>query len=152
MKKLLFVVLAWFAFAASAFAAVNINTATKEELMTLDGIGESKAQAIIDYRTKNGPFKAKDDLGKVNGIGPGILGKIKNDVNLTGKTEVTEKKADKPAAKKAEDKPAKPAKAESKAATPAAPATSATAATPATPATPAKPATSAKPAEKETKK
>src|SRR5436190_20461439 len=126
MKTLLFVLLAWFAFATAAFAAVNVNTATKEELTTLKGIGDAKAQAIIDYRTKNGPFKTVDDLDNVKGIGPGILGKIKNDVTVTGKTSVAtpDKKEDKGAAKKAEDKVATPA-------------------TPAAPATPATPSTSA---------
>ena len=48
---------------------VNINTATVEELKTLKGVGEKKAEAIIDYRKKNGSFKTKEDLMKVRGIG-----------------------------------------------------------------------------------
>ena len=48
---------------------VNINTATVEELKTLKGVGEKKAEAIIEYRKKNGSFKTKEDLMKVRDIG-----------------------------------------------------------------------------------
>ena len=48
---------------------VNINKATVEELKTLKGVGEKKAEAIIEYRKKNGSFKTKEDLMKVRGIG-----------------------------------------------------------------------------------
>ena len=54
---------------ASKEGKVNINTATVEELKTLKGVGEKKAEAIIDYRKKNGSFKTKEDLMKVRGIG-----------------------------------------------------------------------------------
>jgi len=111
VKKLLFVILAWVLSAAAALAAVNVNTATKEQLDALKGIGPTKAQAIIDYRTKNGPFKSIDDLEKVPGIGPATLKEIRNDVTLTGATTgiaapakdaapVTKAKDDKAAAKK----------------------------------------------------
>src|SRR5215470_2117912 len=85
MKKLV-LLLATLLFSAFSLAAVNINTATNEELDALPGIGPVKAQAIIDYRTKNGPFKSIDDLKKVNGIGDATLEKIRPDVTLTGKT------------------------------------------------------------------
>ena len=48
---------------------VNINTATVEELKMLKGVGEKKAEAIIEYRKKNGSFQTKEDLMKVRGIG-----------------------------------------------------------------------------------
>ncbi len=59
---------------------VNINTATRDELMELDGIGEKKAQAIIEYRNEFGPFTAIEEITAVEGIGSGILDKIKDDI------------------------------------------------------------------------
>ena len=53
----------------AAFAAVDLNTASQQELESVKGIGPAKAKAILDYRTKNGPFKAVDDLAKVPGFG-----------------------------------------------------------------------------------
>jgi competence protein ComEA len=49
---------------------INVNTATADQLQTLPGIGPSKAQAIVDDRTQNGPFPTCADLTRVSGIGP----------------------------------------------------------------------------------
>jgi competence protein ComEA len=57
---------------------VHINSATLEELDTLPGIGPSLAQAIIDYRTDDGPFRSLDDLDNVSGIGPATLEDIRD--------------------------------------------------------------------------
>ena len=69
-----------------AKGVVNINTATAEELALLPGIAEKKAQAIIDYREKEGEFKAPKDLTKVKGIGRKIFRKIKDQVVVEGET------------------------------------------------------------------
>ena len=58
---------------------VNINTATKEELMTLTGIGESKADKIIEYRKSN-IFNSIEDIKNVSGIGESIYTKIKDNI------------------------------------------------------------------------
>jgi competence protein ComEA len=86
MKKLTLALLICFALSGLAAAAVNINTATKEELMSLKGVGDKRAQEIIDYRKKNGNFKSIDDLEKVPGIGPGLMKRIRSEVTVTGKT------------------------------------------------------------------
>ena len=63
-------------------SSININTASKETLMTLNGIGESKAQAIIDYRDEIGGFKSVDDITNVSGIGEKTLEKIKDKISI----------------------------------------------------------------------
>lgn len=60
---------------------VNLNTATKEELMKLEGIGEKRANDIIAYRENYGPFKKTSQIMNVEGIGEKIFEKIMN--NLT---------------------------------------------------------------------
>ena len=59
---------------------ININTATKEELMQLAGIGESRALSIIAYREKNGGFKKISDIMKVAGIKEAAFEKIKDSI------------------------------------------------------------------------
>lgn len=121
MRKLLLVLALWFAFAGAAFAAVNINSATKEELGTLKGISDKKAQAIIDYRKKNGDFKSIDDLEKVDGIGPGTMKQLRSQIAVTGKTTIdkpekaTKAKGDAMKAEKAKEKVAAKSKADDKA-------------------------------------
>ena len=66
--------------AAPQSDCININTATRDELMELDGIGEKKAQAIIDYRNEYGPFTDIEEITAGEGIGSGIFDKIKDDI------------------------------------------------------------------------
>ena len=89
MKRLILAFAMWFAISGVALAVVNINTATKEELTSLKGVGDKRAKEIIDYRTKNGPFKTVDDLEKVPGIGPGIMKQIRSELTTSGKTATT---------------------------------------------------------------
>lgn len=59
---------------------VNLNTADKEELMTLTGIGETRAEAILTYREENGSFHSPEDIMNVQGIKEGIYEKIKEQI------------------------------------------------------------------------
>lgn len=68
--------------AAEGQKKVNINTASAEELMTLSGIGEAKAESIIRYREENGSFQSIEDLMKISGIKEGVFEKIKDDITI----------------------------------------------------------------------
>ena len=61
---------------------INLNTATKAELLSLSGIGESRAEAIIAYRETNGGFRKIEDLKKVDGIKEGIFQKIREQITV----------------------------------------------------------------------
>ena len=91
MKKLLFLLAL---FSANIFATpVNINTADAQTIAdSLNGIGEKKAQAIIEYREKNGEFKTIESLTEVAGIGEKTVEKNKADILLTDKAKKDEVK------------------------------------------------------------
>jgi competence protein ComEA len=94
------VALAQFALSTPAIAAVNINTATQEEFIAMHkGLGPAKAQAIIDYRKANGPFKSVDDLRHVKGIGAKRLEKLRPDLTVGSPTKVAAAPAGKADAK-----------------------------------------------------
>ena len=61
---------------------ININTAGIEELTTLTGIGDVKAEAIIKYRSEVGKFKTKEELLNVEGIGEALFEKIKDNITV----------------------------------------------------------------------
>ncbi|MDP3636085.1 MAG: helix-hairpin-helix domain-containing protein [Azonexus sp.] len=84
MKRFLFLICAFLSSISLAFAAININTATVDELETVKGLGPSKAQAIIDHRSKNGPFKSLDDLKNVKGFGDKSVAKLKSELSVAG--------------------------------------------------------------------
>jgi competence protein ComEA len=69
---------------ATAFAAINLNTATKEELVALPGVGPAKAQAILDYRSSHGPFKSIEEVKDVKGIGAKRFEKLKGELTVVG--------------------------------------------------------------------
>ena len=76
--KILF---AFLAFCSFIFAAVDLNKASKEELMSIKGVGEKKAEAIIEYREKT-PFKSVEDLANVKGFGTKSVEKIKSELSV----------------------------------------------------------------------
>lgn len=61
---------------------INLNQAEKEELMTLNGVGEKKAEKIIEYREDNGSFKSIEDLKNVNGIGEKTFESLKESITI----------------------------------------------------------------------
>jgi competence protein ComEA len=62
---------------------VNVNTADVNTIAReLDGIGPAKAQAIVEYRQKNGPFRSPEDLLKVEGIGERVLDQNRGNIRL----------------------------------------------------------------------
>ena len=77
MKKLILVVLGF----SFLVASVDLNTATQKELISLKGIGKSKAEAIIEYRKKN-CFKSIDEVVKVKGIGKKFVEKHKSELSV----------------------------------------------------------------------
>ncbi len=76
MLRKLSILLAALVWSLTAWANVNVNTASESELTTLPGIGPAKAAAIVQHRTQNGPFKGLADLDAVSGIGPATLANI----------------------------------------------------------------------------
>jgi competence protein ComEA len=96
MQRILSVILMFFAGIGFALAAVNINTATVDELDSVKGIGPGKAKAIVDYRSKNGPFKSVDDLKEVKGFGEKSVAKLRGELTASESSAP----AAKPAAKK----------------------------------------------------
>lgn len=67
---------------ASGDGKVNLNTAMKEELMTLTGVGEVKADSIIRYREEHGAFQSVEDVKKIEGIKDGVFNKIKDQITV----------------------------------------------------------------------
>ena len=67
---------------AAGTGRVNINTAGREELMTLSGIGEARAQAIISYREEHGPFTAVEEVMNIEGIKEKAFSKIKDEIEV----------------------------------------------------------------------
>ena len=83
MKKLIFAAVAGSLFyAASALAAVNVNTATTDQLQTLDGIGSVKAQAIVKDRKANGDYNSLNQLTRVDGIGAKTVDSLRSEATV----------------------------------------------------------------------
>lgn len=103
MKKLLLFIGMFFGLNSFALA-VDINTATVEELEAIKGIGPGKAKAIVEYRQVNGPFSSINDLSKVKGFSATSVEKFKGELSV-GKKDAKAKKSEHAAT------PATPAKA-----------------------------------------
>jgi competence protein ComEA len=75
-------IVAGFAIPVGAAGLVNINIATQEELMQLEGVGSAYAQKIIEYREANGPFENPEDIMNVKGIGEATFEKNKDRITV----------------------------------------------------------------------
>ncbi len=73
IKKLAVIMMLALSLNLTAAEPININSADKQTLMQVKGIGEKRADAIIAWREKNGPFKAVDQLTEIDGIGPSLV-------------------------------------------------------------------------------
>ena len=73
LKKIVMATLLATSLNLAAAEPVNINSADKTALMQIKGIGEKRAEAIIAYREKNGPFKSVEELTEIDGIGPSLV-------------------------------------------------------------------------------
>ena len=83
LRKLVVLVLLGLPVTLPAAGEVDINTADKETLITaISGVGEKKAQAIIEYREQHGPFKSVDEITKIKGIGQGILDQNRENLSV----------------------------------------------------------------------
>lgn len=92
MKKWFGGLLAGLLFSLSAWAAVDINTATQSELEAVKGIGPAKAKAIVEHRQKSGAYKSVDDLTKVKGFGKASVDKLRNDLTVGESAKAAAKK------------------------------------------------------------
>lgn len=95
MKKLLLILVVCFAYIGSAFAAIDLNTATQAQLESVNGIGPVKAKAIIEYRARNAPFKSVDDLANVKGFGKKTVDNVRPEVSVGGGSSAKPAVADK---------------------------------------------------------
>ena len=69
LRRCIFAILLSLPVMLYAGQTINVNTANKELLMSIKGVGEKRADAIIAYRKQNGPFKSVDQLSKIKGLG-----------------------------------------------------------------------------------
>ncbi|MEX2525740.1 MAG: ComEA family DNA-binding protein [Gammaproteobacteria bacterium] len=69
IRKILLTSFLFFSLQLAAADRINVNTADAETLMSIQGVGEKRAEAIIDYREENGPFSSVEELMNVDGVG-----------------------------------------------------------------------------------
>lgn len=84
MAQYLVALLLGCALASASAESLNINAADANELAAaMVGVGQSKAEAIIEYREANGPFKSVDDLALVKGIGTATIEKNRDKISVS---------------------------------------------------------------------
>jgi len=93
-------------FALPAQSTVNLNTASRDELVTVPGIGPAKAQAIVEHRKSHGPFKSVDDLKQVKGFRDKLVERLRPELTVAA---APAKGAPKSEAADAKAKPGAPA-------------------------------------------
>jgi len=82
MKKLL-LTLSVLLFSGSLYAAVDLNTASVEELQAVKGVGASKAEAIVQHRKQHGPFKRVEELDDVKGFGKKTVERLRSEFTVS---------------------------------------------------------------------
>lgn len=73
LRTILLTGLLFFSLQLAAADRINVNTADAETLMSIQGVGEKRAEAIIDYREENGLFSSVEELMNVDGVGQATL-------------------------------------------------------------------------------
>lgn len=92
-----------------ALGAVNLNTASRDELLAVPGIGPTKAQAILDHRAAHGPFKSVDDLKEVKGFRAKLVEKLRHEFTVAAPAPRAAPKGEAKSAAKVEAKRGKEA-------------------------------------------
>jgi len=83
MRKVILLGPLFFSFSINAFSAVDLNSASADQLEVLNGIGRSKAQAIVEYRQKHGYFISVEDLNNVPGFSHKNVEKLKPELSVS---------------------------------------------------------------------
>jgi competence protein ComEA len=78
----------------AAYAAVNLNTASRDELLAVPGIGPTKAEAIVEHRKSHGPFKSVDDLKQVKGFREKLVERLRPELTVASAPAKGAPKAD----------------------------------------------------------
>ncbi|OMH30918.1 ComEA family DNA-binding protein [Motiliproteus sp. MSK22-1] len=89
-KQLAAVFVAFLSLSSSIFAAdqVDLNQADASELaLVLTGVGESKAQAIVEYRKKHGPFQSLEQLAEVKGVGESLIARNRDKIRISSEKQ-----------------------------------------------------------------
>ena len=85
VRRVLFTLLTLWFFAAPAWALVDLNTASEQQLRTVKGIGPVKARAILAYRAKYGSFRSLSDLRKIKGFGAKTVSRLAPNLSISGR-------------------------------------------------------------------